>query len=139
MLRTKLSHRINFRDNSDDTNTSKIAIVVAFCKIPIYLNDSKTPLISLSVSSIDNKNVFFITAVYKFPLVLFEHNIFTSFLLKNLHHYKALVFITFLFLTFVCEPEISRRTHRDVFPIIMAPVKRGRENTYEDVILQGIL
>ena len=75
-------------------------------------------------------------------LILFEYSIFFSFCLKKLHHlsfYRALVFIAFLFFTLVCEPEISRSSHGEVLLILTVPVRRGRENTDEDVILQGIL
>ena len=44
-------------------------------------------------------------------------------------------FVPNFFLTSVCEPEISRSSHRKVFLIITVPERRGRENTYEDVIL----
>ena len=77
-------------------------------------------------------------------LVRFEYSIFSfeysilCFYIKNSHHLSCcavLVFITFRFLAFICEPEISRSSHRKVILIIMVPVGVGREKTYEDVIL----
>ena len=75
-------------------------------------------------------------------LILFENSILSSFRSKKLHHlsrWTVLVFITFLFLIFVFEPEISSSSHREVFLITTVPVGQGRENTYEDAILLGIL
>ena len=104
------------------TISNSITIVILFCKIPIYLKYSKTPLIFQSAAlpmfslNIDEKNIFFTAAVYELPYL------FSSFCL-----------------TFVCEPETSKSSYREVFLLITVPVRWVRENTYKDVILKGTL
>ena len=75
-------------------------------------------------------------------LVLFENSIFSSFRSKSCIIFLLVLswfVLLFFFLTFVCEPEISSSSHREVFLITTVPVGKERENTYEDAILLGIL
>ena len=132
------------------TISNSITIVILFCKIPIYLKYSKTPLIFQSAAlpmfslNIDEKNIFFTAAVYELPYLFssFCLSHFSSFRLKNSLHlscYTAMIFTAFPFLTFVCEHETSKSSYREVFLLITVPVRWVRENTYKDVILKGTL
>ena len=55
-------------------DVNKIAMMVVFCKIHIYLKCSKTPLIfqSVNVSNINNKYVFLPLEIYELLLYLFS-------------------------------------------------------------------
>ena len=135
---------------------NKIAIVIVFRNIPIYLKYSKKPLVFQSATAL--KFPVLIIKMYSLSpqfmsshifLVLFGYYIFSSFRLKNSHHihihitfkftftsffsHTTFVFTTFLFLTFVYEPD--RSSHREVFLIITVPVRGGHKKTYKDVIL----